>query len=80
MNLEKLGVHVTRMIRRNIIGIPKVLKEKKMLNYLQGDSLWQMYNFRKICVVTWVDKKPVIVESTHTRPIPTEGERIVVPR
>lgn len=81
MELAEKGVYATGTIRSNHIGIPSRLKDKKVTSKLpQGTLLWEMHNSRKICAVTWMDKKPVTLVSTHARPIAKEGEKITVPR
>lgn len=47
---------------------------------LQDTLQWTMHESRWIVAVTWIDKCPITILSTHARLIPKDEESMTVPR
>jgi len=81
--LREKGTYATGTIRCNRIGLPDVLKNTKAFNReAQGTLEWRMHESRRMCVILWKDRKPVLIISTHERPVqfPCEFPLVTIPR
>jgi hypothetical protein len=77
------GIYACGTMRSNRVGLPTVLKNTNSFkNYPQGTTEWRMHDSRTISSVMWKDKRPVLLISTHARPIqaPCENPVVIVPR
>jgi hypothetical protein len=69
-NLEWHRIYATRIIYSNHTELhPYMRKIKEFRRRRQGNLEWFMYNSRKMCLVLWKDKMPVLLLSTHAPPI-----------
>lgn len=68
--LEENDIYGTCTIRANRVGLPKSITIIKQFGKIpQGSMEWKMHESRCMCVVIWMDKKPVLLLSTHQHPI-----------
>lgn len=80
MDLEHRGIHATRIVHNNRIGLPYVLAQTKTFaKNPQGTLDWRMHKSRKMIVVVWLDKKLILLLSTHMCPLHPHGEVVFVP-
>lgn len=80
MDLAAQRTFATGTVRSDRIGLPKVLSDKQAWSKKpQGSIGWRMHVNGKISCVTWVDRKPVLLLSTHASPIsidPSNQDRV----
>jgi hypothetical protein len=82
-DLERRGIYATGTIRANRIGLPHIFKNLvafKKKTVTQGTLEWRMHDDCKMSSVMWKDKKPVLLISTHARPVAFPCEIVEVPR
>jgi hypothetical protein len=73
------GIYATGTMRTNRIGLPADLKDTKSFKRSsQGTTEWRMHSSRSISCVMWKDKRPVLLNSTHARPIQPPCERLII--
>jgi hypothetical protein len=71
------GIYATGTMRSNRVGLPVKLADTKEFNKnIQGTLDWRMHDSRKVSCVVWKNKKPVLLLSTHAKPIVSEREEI----
>ena len=64
--LVRNGTCCTKTLKTICIGIPQIPNNIKELNCsLQGMLVWRMHEFHGMASVSWKDKRPVILLSTH---------------
>lgn len=82
VDLHALGTYGTGTVRANRIGLPSMLVDKKRsAKELQESMGWMMHCIGELCAVVWVDKKPVLLLSTHAEPLsPDPSAPVTVPR
>jgi hypothetical protein len=69
-DLAKKGIYATGTIRSNCIGLPSHLRNTRAWKRCeQGHIEWAMYDSRLMSCITWKDKCPVLLISTHANPI-----------
>jgi hypothetical protein len=74
MDLVDLGTYGTGTVRSNRVGLPQAMANSGIWKGKpQGSLGWRMHRSRKITCVTWVDKKPVLLLSTHANPLSTDA-------
>lgn len=70
MDMATLGTYATGTVRSDRVGLPQSMADKRLwAKKLQGSLGWRMHSSGKISCVTWVDKKPVLLLSTHASPV-----------
>jgi hypothetical protein len=70
VDMVERGTYATGTVRSSRIGLPQALADKKAwAKKPQGSLGWLMHSSCKISCVTWVDKKPVLLLSTHANPL-----------
>ena len=76
------GIYAIRIMRKNSVGLFLVLSNTKEFDKnIQGTMNWRMHDSKILSCVVWKDKKLVLLLSTHTKPIVSEGEEtLIVPR
>jgi hypothetical protein len=80
-DLEAVGIYASGTIRSDRVGLPSDLKKlKEFKKNPQGTLDWRMHQSRKMCLVLWKDKQPVLLLSTHSPPTPAPGMKVKVPR
>lgn len=63
-----------------IHGLPDALAQTKTFaNNSQGTLDWRMHKSCKMIVVVWLDKKLILLLSTHKCPLLPHGEVVFVP-
>jgi hypothetical protein len=71
------GIYATGTVRNNRVGLPLQLANTREFDKnVQGTLDWRMHDSKKVSCVVWKDKKPVLLLSTHAKPIVLEGEEI----
>ena len=73
-----MGTGTLRADRKYVpqeLWVPSVVKKQSM-----GWSDWRMHSSGKLCCVVWIDKKPVLLLSSHAQPLSAEGENPIVQR
>jgi hypothetical protein len=74
VDLLEQGTFGIGTVHANRVGLPKCLSNKKLfIKEPSGTIAWQMHESRKVSCVTWVDRKPVLLLSTHAVLVPPEG-------
>ena len=70
VDLFEKGTMETGIVRHNRVGPPSVLMDvKKWGKEEQGTIGWQMHCKGDMCCVVWIDKKSVLLLSTHGHPL-----------
>jgi hypothetical protein len=70
VDMLELGTFGTGTVRSHRIGLPQALANKSLWQKEpQGSIGWRMHRSGNIACVTWVDKKPVLLLSTHANPL-----------
>jgi hypothetical protein len=71
------GIYAICTVRNNRVGLPLQLANTKEFDKnIQSTLDWRMHDSKKVSCVVWKDKKPVLLLSTHAKPIVLEGEEI----
>jgi hypothetical protein len=68
--LVRQGIYATRTVRSNRIRLPQHLKNTKLWKRCeQGHIEWAMHESRNTSCMMWKDKCPILLISTHTKPV-----------
>lgn len=82
MTMVEKGTNGTGTMRSNRKDLPQAMADKTLWAKMpQGTFGWRMHSSRKFSCVTWVDKKPVFLLSTHANPLSKDPNNPdIVPR
>jgi hypothetical protein len=64
------GIYATGTLRSNRVGILSIMKNKKQYRRSpHGTLVWRMHASRSMSSIMWKDKRPVLILSTHAKPV-----------
>ena len=71
------GIYAIGTMQNNHVGLPLQLTNTKEFDKnIQSTLDWRMHDSKKVSWVVRNDKKPVLLLSTHAKPIVSEGKEI----